>query len=221
MIDEECALMVFTKAPVPGKVKTRLIPSIGEAAAADLYKSLILRTLRTACSSNMGSIQLWCHDNLDHPFVLKCCKDFPVELHSQQGSNLGERMYHAIKEALGHAGYALVIGCDCPELSLSDIHTACRKLRGEHDVVLGPCEDGGYYLIGAKSVDEGIFNGIEWGSATVLSDTRQRMQALGMNWCELREHWDLDCPADLFRYQTLVSCSSQLPVIDRFDVSGF
>jgi len=117
-------------------------------------------------------------------------------------------MYFAAEDSLSRGSYVLMIGADCPELSADDLHLAYRKLRQNHDVVLGPAEDGGYYLIGVKSVRNELFTDIQWGSSKVLSTTRARLKKMDLSFFELCERWDVDRPEDLQRYYRLLSVKS-------------
>jgi len=204
MINNECALLIFSKAPVVGEVKTRLKPVLCETDIADLYKTLIEQTLQTARAAGISTIQLWCTPTIDHPYFKTCVDDFNVELKLQEGSDLGERMHFAMSAALIRFRRVLLIGCDCPELTPSDLIKACNKLEEDHEIVIGPAEDGGYYLIGSKSLSKEIFSEIHWGNATVLNDTRERLKKLNLSWYELDEKWDLDLPDDLERYRLMI-----------------
>ena len=205
MISDECVLIVFSKAPVAGEVKTRLIPALGETAATELYQDLVTSTLTTARQTNIVAIQLWCSPDIKHPFFDECTDNFNITLHSQEGDNLGERMYLALCTALDRYSHALLIGCDCPQLSASDLVLANNKLVEGYDVVLGPAEDGGYYLIGAKLPHQELFSGMDWGSGTVLSKTRECLKGLDLEYFELEEKWDLDRPEDLLRYRSMTA----------------
>lgn len=121
-----------------------------------------------------------------------------MSIRTQRGEDLGERMHYALRSALvEHAG-ALVLGTDCPFISREDLEGA-RTLLFEHDhqVVLGPAFDGGYYLLAARRVDATIFVGVPWGSGEVLNRTRQRLDAKGWRWGELATRYDIDRPEDL------------------------
>lgn len=206
MTGHECAVLVFSKAPVPGTVKTRLIPPLDEVEAAELYRQLVERTLGLFINGNIGSLQLWCTPVIDHPFFVDCKNSMELDLYLQHGSDLGERMYNAISYVLSDYKSVLLIGCDCPELNLEDLVTGHKSLVNGCDVVLGPCEDGGYYLIGMRKPHREIFENINWGRASVLDETRSRLNKLGLNYCELTEKWDLDDIDGLERYWKLVSC---------------
>jgi len=191
----DAALIVFARAPVPGRVKTRLAPLLGEQGAARLYAQMVERTLRTALAARIGRVELYCSPGINSPYFRKIKKRFGVRLHTQGRGNLGERMYRALRR---HPG-ALLIGSDCPALRPSDLRAALRALRAGADAVLSPAEDGGYPLIGLRRVSRRLFDGISWGSARVLEQTRRRLARLGWRWTELRTLWDVDRPDDVAR----------------------
>lgn len=185
-------LHIFAKAPLPGLAKTRLIPALGAAGAAALQQRLIRRTLATAAQSGLAT-ELWCHPDCAQPFFAACAGEVTVELRSQQGADLGERMHHAFVTA---AAPALLIGTDCPALSAQDLRTAAAALAA-HDAVLGPAADGGYYLIGLRRPQPTLFRAMPWGTDAVLALTRARLCSAGLRWQELPLHHDIDTPDDL------------------------
>jgi len=188
-------LIVFARAPEPGRVKTRLVPLLGERGAARLHAQLVEKTLATAHTAEIGEVVLYCAPGTRGEFFQQMQKHFGVRLHSQGPGNLGERMYRALRR---HPG-AVLIGSDCPALRPADLRAAARALRGRADAVLSPAEDGGYALIGVRRVSRGLFKGVEWGSARVLAQTRLRLKRLRWRWTELRTVWDVDRPEDVAR----------------------
>jgi glycosyltransferase A (GT-A) superfamily protein (DUF2064 family) len=112
-------------------------------------------------------------------------------------------MHHAFTRRLQQFGCVLMVGCDCPEIAQEDFRRAAKELQNGADVILGPAEDGGYYLIGLRAAHRELFSGIEWGSAQVLEVTRRIVAELGLECVELEERWDLDRPADLVRYEEM------------------
>jgi glycosyltransferase A (GT-A) superfamily protein (DUF2064 family) len=185
-------VIVFSRAPVPGRVKTRLVPRLGEWAAARLHARLTAHALRTAEAAGCG----------------------PVELHDtakQRGADLGERMHRALARALRRHRGAIVMGSDCPALEPSDLARSARALAGGCDVVLAPAEDGGYVLLGARRVSSALFSGIAWGGPSVYAHTVARLDALGYRWRALRTLWDVDRPEDLERIRWLRFSSAARP----------
>jgi hypothetical protein len=192
--------MVFAKAPTPGRVKTRLIPSLGASGAAELQRQLIERTLCTAEEAGLGTLELWCAPGPDDPFFAACAERHDMGLRTQCEGDLGRRMAGAL--AAGTPG--LLIGCDCPALTAAYLHQAAAALAGGYDAVLGPAEDGGYVLIGlARSPPAQLFEDIPWGTQTVMQETRARLARRNWRWRELALMWDLDRPEDLQRLRQL------------------
>jgi rSAM/selenodomain-associated transferase 1 len=192
-------VVVLARAPIPGQAKTRLVPRLGRWGAARLQARLIERTLRTAQAARIGRIELHAAPRARGPFFLRCARPFRAALHAQRGRDLGERMQRAFVHALRGARAALLIGTDCPSLSVRDLRRAARALQGGADAVLAPAEDGGYGLIGLRRADPRAFDGIAWGGDAVYADTRARMDALGWRISVQRTVWDLDRPEDLAR----------------------
>ena len=194
-----CRVIVFAKAPEPGKVKTRLIPALGEAGAAALHRRLVMHSLRAAQEADLGPVELWCAPDTRHAFFAECERDFGVSLHSQCEGDLGARMRRAIETILERAKRAILVGSDIPALSAQYLRDAERALSGARDVVIGPAEDGGYVLIGLKRSDPELFRDIPWGEPEVLAETRGRIAALRWRCLELPALWDVDRPEDLKR----------------------
>jgi rSAM/selenodomain-associated transferase 1 len=192
-------VLVFAKAPDPGKVKTRLASAIGEGAAAVLAARLALRAVSTACESAVGEVQLWCVPDVVHPFFELCRRRHGVALYAQVGNDLGLRMAHALRSALRRAPAAILVGSDVPTMSAADLRGAASALASGDDAVLGPAEDGGYWLLGLRRVDDGIFADVPWGSAHVLARTRRTLSALGWRVVEAATRWDVDRPEDFER----------------------
>lgn len=196
----EGVLIIFSKAPIAGEVKTRLQPDLSPDEAAAVHIALTQMTLARAFSLTLSPVQLHCSPNTDHPFFQKCALDYPLTLHDQHGCNLGERMLHAFSVALSHYRYALLIGCDCPSLTATDISDAFQTLQQGYDVVLAPAEDGGYVLIGMNQPHEILFTKISWSTPEVMSQTRRMANVAGLRVHELRCQWDVDTLEDWRRW---------------------
>jgi rSAM/selenodomain-associated transferase 1 len=196
--------MVFAKAPQPGRVKTRLIPVLGETGAAQLQRELIERTLRTAAAADLGAVELWCAPGPDEPYFSDCARRHEIILRAQSEGDLGLRMARALESALTEGAPALLIGCDCPVLTPAYLHEAATALAGGDDAVFGPAEDGGYVLVGvARRPAAELFVDMAWGGATVMQETRTRLERGNWRWRELAPLWDLDRPEDLARLRQL------------------
>ena len=190
-------VLIFTRTPVPGRVKTRLIPAIGAARAANLHRAMLWRTVATATRAAVGPVGLWCSPATEHPFIAEIQREFAIDAHLQQGRDLGERMYRALHSRPGTGAGALLVGTDCPFLEIDDLRQAAGALSDGADAVLGPAQDGGYYLIGVRASNRAAFSDIAWGSAQVLAETRQKFRDLGWHWRELATRRDVDRPSDL------------------------
>jgi len=202
-------ILLFAKAPLPGRVKTRLIPRIGARRAAELYTELLWRSLRTA-SGGLAPVQLRCAPDTLHPLFQQAAGRTGVTLHAQVAGDLGARMGHATQRALAEAASVLLIGADCPVLEPTHLRRALDWLEKGSDAVLGPAEDGGYVLMGLKRYFPQLFEGIEWGGDSVLQSTRRRMGQLRLSVSELETLWDLDREEDLRRYRRQVAPSQAL-----------
>jgi len=193
-------LLIFAKSPVPGQVKTRLIPGIGRRRAATVYQDLLTRTLNTARRADFSAIQVWVDGNIGHRYFARLKNRHNVKLYDQRGSDLGQRMFNTLYNALRRYPYAVLIGSDCPSLSSSDLQLAIEYLENKADVVLGPADDGGYYLIGLRTNIPSLFSDIEWGKETVLAETCSRIKTLNLNLELLSKRTDLDRTSDLLPY---------------------
>ena len=196
--------MVFAKAPTPGRVKTRLVPALGETAAAELHRQLAERTLDTALAAGLGEVELWCAPATNDAFFAACAKRRGVSLRAQGDGDLGMRMARALELAVAGGSAGLLIGSDCPALTPEYLSEAAAALGNGNDAVFGPAEDGGYVLIGvARRPSALLFEGIAWGTATVMQYTRARLERLDWRWRELATLWDVDRPEDLLRQRRL------------------
>jgi uncharacterized protein len=199
MVAANSRIAVFARAPEPGKVKTRLIPALGAAAAAELQRRLSLHALETAIASGIGPVELWCAPDADHPFFIDCSRRFAVALFPQGRGDLGERMSRALEAMLGTGERAILIGSDIPSLTPQYLCDADAALEEGCDAVLGPAEDGGYVLIGLRRAAPALFDNMPWGSPAVCAQTRARLENMRLRYRELPSLWDLDRPEDLAR----------------------
>lgn len=188
---------ILARAPIPGQVKTRLIPALGADGAARLQRWLLQRTVAMALVADVGPVSLWCAGDATHEDFILCRAFGAVTLHQLPTGDPGERMLAAVAGSTTPAG-TLVIGTDCPALSSTHLRDAAKAL-GEDDAVVIPAEDGGYVLIGMKTPAPGIFAGVDWGSDRVMVQTRKRLATMGWRWNEPDPLWDVDLPPDLER----------------------
>lgn len=194
-------IVVFARAPQPGRAKTRLAARYGADGAAAIARACLLRTLATAAGAAPGRVSLWVEGDIDD-FLRETAAQFEVPLARQPEGDLGEKMHAALQRTLACRGPAILIGTDCPAFTPAHLERAMAALA-EADVVTVPAEDGGYVLIGARRVDARLFSGIAWSTPEVMRETRERVRALGWRMTELDTLWDVDRPADVERAQAL------------------
>lgn len=191
----------MAKVPAAGYAKTRLIPLLGATAAARLHRQLTLRTLTTALAARLGPVALWCAPDADRRFFRALQKRCGLQLHAQPALDLGARMAHIFAAHEGRP--LLLIGTDCPVLSPLHLQQAAQALRNGADAAFITTEDGGYFLVGLQRPVPGVFRDIDWSTARVMMQTRERLAALGLRWEEVARLWDVDRTEDLVRWQLL------------------
>jgi hypothetical protein len=197
MADGSTLIVVFAKAPQPGRVKTRLAAAVGAEVAARLHGRLLERAIATALAARCGAVEL--HGSpARHGYLRRVARRHGIRLVSQSEGDVGTRMHAAFRRGLRRHARMILIGSDCPALAPADLRRAGRLLRG-CDAVIAPAEDGGYPLIGLKRASAAVFEGVAWSTEAVMLQTRERLARLGWRWRELRTLWDVDRPADLAR----------------------
>lgn len=204
------ALLIFAKYPAPGKVKTRLAAAIGAELAAEIYQEFIHRTLKLSLPVKLAArFVTFTPVEKEHPF--KTLFPGPWQWFAQTDSpNLGVRIHHAIQN-VQQRGYShvLTIGSDSPSLPSVYLEQAAAALLN-HDLVLGPASDGGYYLIGLKSAPRELFSAIDWSTERVLAQTLQRAAQLHLSVYQLPPWYDVD---DLPTLQKFCSASNLPPAL--------
>jgi rSAM/selenodomain-associated transferase 1 len=196
-------LMIFCKAPIAGHVKTRLSGALTPEQCVDVHTELSLRTLDLATQGKLCPVQLWCSPSIEHTFFSSIATRYNLLLKQQQGKHLGGRMHRAFCSVLNSYRHALIIGCDCPSLTRTDLLTALTALTEGNEIILAPAEDGGYVMIGLSQPHAELFDDIPWGTPQVLAKTRDRIKQHNFQHVEIKEQWDVDTPADLLRYYAL------------------
>lgn len=208
---QQSVIVLFTRYPQAGKVKTRLIKHLGPQGAADLHSLMtkqVISQLRPALAAgSVRSVQLqvyYCGGSKQKikTWLGKNSKD--IQLARQQGNDLGDRMQDAFEQTWQQgAEKVLLIGSDCPGINPSIITSGLEYLQ-QHDVVLGPASDGGYYLIGLparlkkeKQNYADLFQNIDWGTDQVLAQTLTQAHKNNLSFALLPELHDIDRPEDL------------------------
>lgn len=194
-------VIVFARAPLAGRVKTRLAARLGEAAAARLHQRLTAAALHTARAAKCGAVEL--HATARHAWLVQLAREYGVGLRLQRGRDLGGRMARATRAALRRHACVLLTGSDCPELSPRQLARARRWLAGCGDAVLAPAHDGGYALIGLRRPADFLFRDMPWGSERVYAETAARLARAGWRLRALDPVADVDRPEDLQRLRAL------------------
>ncbi len=196
------ALVIFAKAPVPGQVKTRLCPPLTPDEAATLHGSFVLDMLertRTAAAKLKLPIDryLACAPSSTLVFFKIMEERQAVQLLDQVGDDLGARMQETFDRLFARSHPSvMIVGTDVPSLPL-DYYKQALALLQTNDLVLGPADDGGYYLIGLKKPVPGLFEQIPWSTNEVLRLTRERADCLGLRTALLPNWSDVDTIQDL------------------------
>ncbi len=198
------ALVVFAKVPAAGAVKTRLSPPLSPNDAARLYEAFLLDALDEW--TRVGAFDLPVSPAIRlylAPEGPPAPADFGpagVSMHVQQGDGLGARMLRAFVEsfAAGH-DVVVIVGSDHPTLPTEFVAEAFRALEERYSVVLGPSDDGGYYLVGSNEVFPGLFEGLEYSHGGVLTEAIDRTIGAGANLALLPPWYDVDTPEGLAR----------------------
>jgi len=191
------ALIIFTRNPELGKCKTRLAKTIGDKSALDIYKYLLQHTAIVAKKVEARRYVFY-SEHINHNDIWNVAH-FKKKL--QTGHDLGERMLNAFKNLL-NSGYekVVIIGSDLLDLSEDIIDDALEKLDF-NDVVIGPAKDGGYYLLGMKTLHPEVFKNKTWGTETVRQETLNDLQ--NSNVFLLQELNDIDTFEDMKHYNQL------------------
>lgn len=188
-------LLLFTKPAREGRVKTRLIGDLTAAEAAALHAAFLDDLLDRLRGGDFELRLAWALDPGDD------LPAGPVSGLRQEGDDLGERLYRALSGAAREAAAVMALGSDHPTLPLARVHQAFEAVERGAPVVLGPAEDGGYYLVALRSdaVSRRLFQDIPWSTAGVLPATLERCRELGISPELLPAAADVDTPEDLRR----------------------
>jgi rSAM/selenodomain-associated transferase 1 len=196
------AVIVFCKPPVAGRVKTRLIGALMSARqAAEIHEACVKDTI--AMVNALPGTQRWLYVAAGRAAARRMATQMRIgaiwKVVTQRGADLGERMRNAIEEQLrAGAEKVVVVGSDSPWMGRERIARALQLLD-KIDVVLGPSEDGGYYLVAARQAVSKMFSGIHWGTVEVLAKTLRALRATRTSFRLLKRDFDLDRPEDLRR----------------------
>lgn len=188
-------VVVLAKAPVPGRVKTRLAHSIGHRAAARAYERIAEATVAMAAGTGRR-VHLACTPGVGHPFFRRLARQYDLELAVQPPGDLGRRMARLL--AADGPPRAL-LGADCVGVTPGHLDAAEAGLRCGADAAVAPATDGGYVLIASRGPVPALFRAVPWGTPRVHAVTRQRARAARLDVRWLPSGWDVDTLADLRR----------------------
>ncbi len=193
------ALILFARDPILGKVKTRLSPFLADETILRLYTCFLQDSIKNIMQvENVDRFVGVAPSNESGFFTETLVSD--IRLFVQEGEKLGDKMRRAIQDRLAE-GYerVVIIGSDSPSLPVSYIY---RALSSDKDMILGPSTDGGYYLIGMRGKVVEVFNGVTWGTETVLRETCEHLEQNGASLELLPVWYDVDSPEDLKFFKT-------------------
>jgi len=200
-MNRDAGLVIMAKQPLVGRTKTRLVPFLTAEEAAQLYEALLLDTVELALQlSSLADLAVAITPPESRAYFEAITPPGTLLL-PVAGVDIGACLEQALGWLLAQ-GYrkALAINSDGPSLPVVALEQAIIALT-DADLVIGPSEDGGYYLVGIKQLHRGIFESIPWSSAQVLSQTLQRATELGLRLALTQPWYDIDTPANLLRLQ--------------------
>lgn len=186
-------LILFAKAPVIGEVKTRMSPPLSLSQAAELAEALLEETLKLVSKCWQGRLVLAVSPSQEHPAFKRLASLYSVELITQEGENLGERM----RNAMNVIGYpCAVMGCDVPHCSPNILKTVYNALC-QGNSCIGETLDGGYYLLGLQESHPQLFYTVNWGTGSVYEATMKVAETVNLVFVNLEKLQDIDYYADL------------------------
>jgi rSAM/selenodomain-associated transferase 1 len=191
-----CRTLILAKAPIPGTVKTRLIPALGAEGAATLAAAMLQRTVAMALEAALGPVELCVAPCLGLPLWQELALPPQLEWSEQGEGDLGARMARAARRTLQGGEPVLLIGTDCPSLGTTQLRKAAAQLR-HHEGALMPTHDGGYALLGLRRFHVAPFEAMPWSTAQVFAETCRRLTAIGWSWQGQPPLADIDVPGDL------------------------
>jgi len=195
----QCFVVVFAREPQEGRVKTRLAESIGAQKACHIYETLLTHTLDVLNCTDHELI-VYLTDESNRCFLQDSKYPDNLSIRQQSLGDLGNKMRTMFEELFAEgAGKIVLVGSDCPWLSSKHINQAFYYLTN-NDVVLGPADDGGYYLIGLSKKCLDLFSGVEWSTAKVLEQTKALILQHHLSYRELETLSDVDYIEDIRRY---------------------
>ena len=200
----DACIQIFTKAPIKGQVKTRLVDCLSADQIINLYRKMLHEVITTALDSKICPVELRVALDANHDFFLPYIER-GVTIKAQSKGDLGQRLATAFEERLDEREFVIAIGGDCVSIDSKYLLGAAKILSGRQEVVIGPAEDGGYVLMGMKHFIPDVFQDIPWGGESVLSSSIQKLEQLHIPYELLDLAWDVDTPEDYLRYMELAN----------------
>ncbi|MDX2230416.1 MAG: TIGR04282 family arsenosugar biosynthesis glycosyltransferase [Leptolyngbyaceae cyanobacterium bins.349] len=204
-------LILFTRYPLPGTAKTRLIPVLGEVGAAELSRHMTEHTLaQVQALQQQQTLTMEICFAGDSVACMQAWLGQEYAYTSQGEGDLGDRLARSLQAAFATgAAQVVIIGSDCPELNPALLQQAFVALD-QHDLVLGPALDGGYYLIGLRRFVPELFVEIAWSTAEVCAQTLAIARQLNLDVFLLPPLADVDYPEDLVIWQRVTAASPNM-----------
>ncbi|RJS93108.1 TIGR04282 family arsenosugar biosynthesis glycosyltransferase [Salinisphaera sp. Q1T1-3] len=194
-ITKPVSVLLFVKAPVPGRCKTRLARHVGNVHAARCHRAMTEHVVRHLAGLPDVRLTLMCAPDTRHAFFRRLARRYRCRLERQHRGTLGQRMHHALRQAIRRQEPALVMGSDQPDLA--DLPLAgVRQALDADRAVLAPTHDGGYWFIALPQTQARLFWGISWSTPRVARQTRTGFRRLRMSWTESTPRRDVDTHAD-------------------------
>jgi len=194
----EAIVCIFAKPPIPGSVKTRLIPELGPERAAELAEAFLEDTVAMVRTVPWAECIIAATKTFERPYFK------PEEVWLQSEGDLGERLEKVLRLALKRKPIVLAIGADSPGLPAAYLQAARDALKNA-DAVLGPTADGGFYLIGLKDCPVGVLEGIQWSHSATLAATTHKLEQFGMKTVLINPWFDIHSHEDLERLRRLLA----------------
>ena len=208
-IDSAIPLYLFAKAPVPGKVKTRMQPQLSLKQSAGLAALMIRHCVDQIRRFWPGDLILTVSPDRNDPLFETLKSQYGFEIEVQIQGDLGERMLHVLDQGIQRTGAAVVMGCDVPQIPAEVLTDLYNELQSGNEVV-GPARDGGFYILGLNKLDKTLFDHIQWGGSDVLDSLLDNCRERNKPLVKVEELMDIDNMSDL------MVLARQMPEYQKF-----
>lgn len=195
----DARLLLFARSPERGRVKRRLAAGVGEQTAFEIHCAMTAHLARMVGRAALMPACLYVWPDSGSPWLRALAQQHALGLEPQRGGDLGERMFNALAAQRDDTAFAILIGSDCPTIDPAYLEAAAARLQAGVPWVFGPAADGGYVLVGTRLARPEPFRAIDWGTAAVMEQTRERCRGAGLAWEELDTLYDIDTREDWLR----------------------